>query len=85
MKEIFGVFTAGALMVVCCLLPLVLIGAGSVGIAGVLAWFGGLYPILFLTALGGGGILGYHVVRRAGGSANRREGRPGDAPFGSAL
>ena len=37
MKEIFGVFAAGALMVVCCLLPIVLIGAGSAGIASILA------------------------------------------------
>ena len=80
MKEIFGVFAAGALMVVCCLLPLVLIGAGSAGIAGILAWFGGLNPILVLAALGGGGILAYHVVRRARGSADRREGVPGGAP-----
>ncbi len=77
MKENFGVFAAGALMVVCCLLPLVLIGAGS---AGILAWFGGLNPILVLAAVGGGGILAYYVVRRARGSADRREGRPGDAP-----
>ncbi len=77
MREIFGVFAAGALMVVCCLLPLVLIGAGS---AGILAWFGGLNPILVLAAVGGGGILAYHVVRRAKGSADRREGLPGDAP-----
>ncbi|MEE9267599.1 MAG: hypothetical protein V3V86_12815 [Gammaproteobacteria bacterium] len=74
MKEIFGVFAAGALMVVCCLLPLVLIGAGSAGIAGILAWFGGLNPILILAAVGGGGILAYHVVRRAKGSLDRREG-----------
>ncbi len=77
MKENFGVFAAGALMVVCCVLPLVLIGAGS---AGILAWFGGLNPILVLAAVGGGGILAYHVVRRARGSADRREGLPGDAP-----
>ncbi len=77
MKEIFGVFAAGALMVVCCLLPFVLKGAGS---ASILAWFGGLNPILVLAAVGGGGILGYHVVRRARGSADRREGLPGDAP-----
>jgi len=77
MKENFGVFAAGALMVVCCVLPLVLIGAGS---AGILTWFGGLNPILVLAAVGGGGILAYHVVRRARGSADRREGLPGDAP-----
>ncbi len=77
MKETFGVFAAGALMVVCCVLPLVLIGAGS---AGILAWFGGLNPILVLAAVGGGGVLAYHVVRRARGSADRREGLPGDAP-----
>ncbi len=77
MKENFGVFAAGALMVVCCVLPLVLIGAGS---AGILAWFGGLSPILVLAVLGGGGILAYHVVRRARGSADRREGLPGDVP-----
>ncbi len=77
MKEKFGVFTAGALMVVCCALPLVLVGAGS---AGILAWFGGLSPILVLAVLGGGGILAYHVVRHAKGSADRREGLPGDAP-----
>ncbi len=77
MKENFGVFAAGALMVVCCVLPLVLIGAGS---AGILAWFGGLNPILVLAAVGGGGILAYHVVRSARGSADRREGFPGDAP-----
>ncbi len=64
MKENFGVFAAGALMVVCCVLPLVLIGAGS---AGILAWFGGLSPILVLAVLGGGGILAYHVARRRGG------------------
>ena len=80
MKENFGVFAAGALMVVCCALPLVLIGAGSAGIAGILAWFGGLDPIPVLAAVGGGGILAYHVVRRARGSADRREGLPGDAP-----
>ncbi len=80
MKENFGVFAAGALMVVCCVLPLVLIGAGSAGIAGILAWFGGLNPILVLAAVGGGGILAYHLVRRAKGSADRREGLPGDAP-----
>ncbi len=77
MKEIFGVFAAGALMAVCCLLPLVLVGVGS---AGILAWFGGLNPILVLAAVGGGGILAYHVVRRTRGSADRREGLPGDAP-----
>ncbi len=77
MKEIFGVFAAGALMVVCCVLPLVLVGAGS---AGILAWFGGVNPILVLAAVGGGGILAYHLVRRAKGSADRREGIPGDAP-----
>ncbi len=77
MKEKFGVIAAGALMVVCCVLPLVLIGAGS---AGILAWFGGLSPILVLAVLGGGGILAYHVVRRARVSAGRREGLPGDAP-----
>ncbi len=77
MKEIFGVFAAGALMVVCCVLPLVLVGAGS---AGILAWFGGLNPILVLAAVGGGGVLAYHLVRRARGSANQREGIPGDAP-----
>ena len=80
MKETFGVFAAGALMVVCCLLPLVLIGAGSAGIAGILAWFGGLDPIPVLAVLGGGGILAYHVVRRARGPADRRDGLPGDAP-----
>jgi hypothetical protein len=63
-------------MVVCCVLPLVLIGAGS---AGILAWFGGLNPILVLAAVGGGGILAYHLVRRARGSASQREGFPGDA------
>ncbi len=77
MKEIFGVFAAGALMVVCCVLPLVLVGAGS---AGILAWLGGLNPILVLAAVGGGGVLAYHLVRRARGSANQREGIPGDAP-----
>ena len=77
MKEIFGVFAAGALMVVCCVLPLVLVGAGS---AGILAWLGGVNPILVLAAVGGGGVLAYHVVRRARGSANQREGIPGDAP-----
>ncbi len=77
MKEIFGVFAAGALMVVCCVLPLVLVGAGS---AGILAWFGGVNPILVLAAVGGGGVLAYHLVRRARGSANQREGIPGDAP-----
>ena len=77
MKENFGVFAAGALMVVCCVLPLVLIGAGS---AGILAWFGGLNPILVLAAFGGGGILAYHLVRRARGSADRRQGLSGDAP-----
>ena len=77
MKENFGVFAAGALMVVCCVLPLVLIGAGS---AGILAWLGGLNPILVLAAVGGGGVLAYHLVRRARGSANQREGIPGDAP-----
>lgn len=77
MKEIFGVFAAGALMVVCCVLPLVLVGAGS---AGILAWLGGLNPILVLAAVGGGGVLAYHVVRRTRGSANQREGIPGDAP-----
>ncbi len=76
MKENFGVFAAGALMVVCCVLPLVLIGAGS---AGILAWFGGLSPILVLAVLGGGGILAYHLVRSARGSADRREGLPADA------
>ena len=80
MKEKFGVFAGVALMVGCCLLPLVLIGAGSAGIAGILAWFGGLDPILVLAALGGGGILAYHVVRRARGSADRLERLPGDAP-----
>ncbi len=80
MKEIFGVIAAGALMVVCCTLPLILAGAGSAGIAGILAWFGGLDPILVLAAVGGGGILAYHVVRRTRGSADRREGLPGDAP-----
>ncbi len=80
MKEKLGVFAAGALMVVCCLLPIVLIGAGSAGIAGILAWFGGLKPILVLAVLGGGGILAYHLVRRTKGSADRREGLPGDAP-----
>lgn len=65
MKEMFGVIAGVALMVGCCLLPLVLIGAGSAGIAGILAWFGGLNPILVLAALGGGGILAYHVFRRA--------------------
>ncbi len=80
MKETFGVFAAGALMVVCCLLPFVIIGAGSAGIAGILAWFGGLNPIPILAVLGGSGILAYHVVRRAKGSADRREGLPGDAP-----
>ncbi len=80
MKDGFGVFAGGALMVVCCLLPLVLIGAGSAGIAGILAWIGGLNPILILAAVGGGGILAYHVVRRARGSTDRREGLPGDAP-----
>lgn len=77
MKEIFGVFAAGALMVVCCVLPLVLVGAGS---AGILAWLGGVNPILVLAAVGGGGVLAYHLVRRARGSADRREGLPGDAP-----
>ncbi len=77
MKEIVGVFAAGALMVVCCVLPFVLVGAGS---AGILAWLGGVNPILVLAAVGGGGILAYHVVRRARGSANQREGIPGDAP-----
>ena len=80
MKEIFGVIAAGALMVVCCALPLILVGAGSAGIAGILAWFGGLDPILVLAAVGGGGILAYHVVRRARVSAGRREGLPDDAP-----
>ena len=80
MKETFGVFGAVALMVGCCLLPLVLIGAGSAGIAGILAWFGGLNPVLVLAALGGGGILAYHVVRRPRGPADRREGLPGDVP-----
>ncbi len=80
MKEIFGVFAAGALMVVCCALPLILVGAGSAGIAGILAWFGGLNPILVLAVLGGGGFLAYHVVRRARDSDGRREGLPGDAP-----
>ncbi len=77
MKEFFGVFAAGALMVVCCVLPLVLVGAGS---AGILAWLGGVNPILVLAAVGGGGVLAYHVVRRARGSDNQREGIPGDAP-----
>ncbi len=77
MKENIGVFAAGALMVVCCVLPLVLVGAGS---AGILAWFGGLNPILVLAAVGGGGILAYRLVRRAKGSADRREGLQGDAP-----
>ncbi len=77
MKEIFGVFAAGTLMVVCCVLPLVLVGAGS---AGILAWLGGVNPILVLAAVGGGGVLAYHVVRRTRGSANQREGIPGDAP-----
>ncbi len=77
MKEIVGVFAAGALMVVCCVLPFVLVGAGS---AGILAWLGGVNPILILAAVGGGGVLAYHVVRRARGSANQREGIPGDAP-----
>ncbi len=77
MKEFFGVFAAGALMVVCCALPLVLIGVGS---AGILAWFGGLNPILVLAVLGGGGILAYHVVRRARDSDGRHDGHPGDAP-----
>ncbi len=77
MKEFFGVFAAGALMVVCCVLPFVLIGAGS---AGILAWLGGVNPILVLAAVGGGGVLAYHVVRRTRGSANQREGIPGDAP-----
>ncbi len=80
MKEIFGGLAAVALMVVCCALPLVLVGAGSAGIAGILAWLGGLNPILVLAAVGGGGVLAYHVVRRARGSANQREGIPGDAP-----
>jgi hypothetical protein len=80
MKEIFGGLAAVALMIGCCLLPLVLIGAGSAGIAGILAWFGGLNPILVLAVLGSGGFLAYHAVRRARGSAGRREGLPGDAP-----
>ena len=37
MKEIFGMIAGFALMVGCCLLPLVLLGAGSASIAGILA------------------------------------------------
>ena len=77
MKEIFGGLAAVALMVVCCALPLVLVGAGS---AGILAWFSGLNLFLVLAAVVGGGILAYHVARRARSSADRREGLPGDAP-----
>ncbi len=77
MKETFGGLAAVALMVVCCALPLVLVGAGS---AGILAWFGGLNPILVLAAVGGGGILAYHLVRRARGSTGWRERLPGGVP-----
>ena len=51
MKEIFGVIAGVALMVGCCLLPLVLLGAGSASIAGILAWIGGLDPLLGIGAV----------------------------------
>lgn len=80
MKDVFGVIAGGALMVVCCLLPFILVGAGSATIAGILAWIGDLDPILVLAVVGGGGILAYHVVRRARVVGDRRSGLPRAAP-----
>ena len=67
-----------AAMVVCCLVPVLIVGGGA---AGLLAWIGGLNPSLILAAVGVGGVVAYYVVRRGRKTANRSEGLPRAAPL----
>lgn len=67
----------GALMVLCCLLPLLVVGGGAMGL---LAWIGGLDPALILGAVGVGGVLVYLVVRRKKTVAGRCGTGPRAAP-----
>ncbi len=69
MKEIFGVIAGVALMVGCCLL---LLGAGSASIAGILAWIGGLDPLLAIGAVIAV-LLVIGVIRLRKGDDRRRE------------
>ncbi len=69
MKNQLPAVLAGAgLMVVCCLLPMILLGGGA---AGIFAWIGGLNGVLILAAVVGGGALAYYVIGRARVTADR--------------
>ncbi len=72
-----GLLAVAGLMVVCCLLPVIVLGGGA---AGIFAWIGGLNPFLILAAVAGGGVLAYHILRRARVAGDRRETLPGSSP-----
>ncbi len=72
-----GLLAAAGLMVVCCLLPVIVVGGGA---AGIFAWIGGLNPFLILAAVAGGGVLAYHIFRRAKVAGDRRNRLPESSP-----
>ena len=81
-NEPLGALLAVGAMVVCCVLPVLIVGGGA---AGILAWIGGLNTSLILAAVGVGGVVAYYVVRRGRKTADRHEGLSGAVPPAAQL